>query len=81
MNPPEWNTHLVVICILLIALDAGLVFAFVRECHCDACTARYAIWQRGERQLCRSCKAMHDRHAHRIGRRRSLLRRIFRAAS
>ena len=75
------NARITAICVALVLLDAWVIFTFARNCMCDQCNRRFAIWTRFDLQLCRHCKTEQDRITSRIVRRRSLLRRIFRTAA
>jgi hypothetical protein len=66
------NFRFFVIAALLLFLVGAVLFAWTRECYCDTCPNRFAIWMRGEKQLCRECKNAHDRHARRFRRKRGL---------
>jgi hypothetical protein len=65
-----------IISALIVLAVIWIVVAFARECYCDTCPNGFAIWMRGEKQLCRECKKIHDRNAHRFHYRRPLWRRL-----
>ena len=72
------NTRLIVKCLTIALLTAVIIVHYARACFCDACPNRYAIWRRGERQLCRECKNIENAQARRFRRRRALPWRIWR---
>jgi hypothetical protein len=74
------NVRFFITAALIMLGTISVLVSYARACYCDACPNGYAIWLRGERQLCRECKNIEDRHARRF-RRRSLLGRIWRRAA
>lgn len=76
----ELNPRLAALGILLILSVAWIIFAYAKLCLCDNCKDPFAVFGRGDLQFCRSCWSGYRRKLHRVGRRRSLLRRIFRTA-
>lgn len=75
------NTRLIVKCVIVAIVTTAVLVCYARACYCDACPNGYAIWLRGERQLCRECKNIEDRHARRFRPRRSIFDRIRRRAA
>lgn len=70
-----------VITILIVAMCISIFVAFARVIPCAWCHASWGIFPRAVGDLCRSCSRAYDHQLLRIGRRRSLLRRILRRAA
>jgi hypothetical protein len=70
-----------VIAILIVASCVSVIVAYLRVIPCAWCHGPWAIWPRAVGDLCRSCSRVFDGHVHRVGRKRSLMRRIWRRAA
>jgi protein-arginine kinase activator protein McsA len=71
----------IAIAITIVLAFIWIVVSYARLCLCDSCKAPFAVFARGDMQYCWSCHRSFRRHLRRVGRRRSLLRRIFRTAA
>jgi hypothetical protein len=56
------NAQFFAIAILILLSTAWILIRYARACRCDSCKESYAIFQRGELQLCRQCKIVYDRY-------------------
>lgn len=65
----------------LLAILTPIVIAYCRTIPCKWCRGSWAIHPRSVGDLCRSCAKTFDKNVARAARRRSLLRRILRAAT
>lgn len=63
------NTRFFATALLIVLATAWILISYARRCYCDSCPNGYALWLRGNRQLCRECKSIHDRNALRPWRR------------
>ena len=72
MNSDMPNARFFLIAAVFMLSTIAILVLYARECYCETCPNRFAIWMRDEKQLCRSCKNAHDRHARRFRRRRSV---------
>lgn len=75
---PSARFYVIAILIIatLISILTPIVIAYCRLIPCTWCHAPWAIFPRAVGDLCRSCSRTFDGHVHRVGRRRSLMRRI-----
>jgi hypothetical protein len=70
-----------VIAFLIVALFISIIWRYARLIKCHLCKAPYAVFARSSGDLCWSCAGVFDKNVARAARRRSLLRRIMRAAT
>lgn len=75
------NARIYAIAITTVLALIWITASYARLCRCDNCRDPFAIFGRGDLQFCRSCWSDYRRKLHQVGRRRSLLRRIFRTAA
>lgn len=56
------NARFIAIAILILLATAWILIRYARACRCDSCKDPYAIFGRGDLQLCRQCKVVYDRY-------------------
>lgn len=62
--------------ILIVLAFIWIIVTYARLIACSWCREPFAIYPRASGDLCRSCARVFDHQRERVGRRRSLLRRI-----
>lgn len=76
-----YDAQFIAIAIVILLMTAGILVGYANRCLCDNCKEPFAIFGIGDLQFCRACWVPYRRALRKTGRRRSLLRRIFRSAA
>lgn len=74
---PAPSTRFYAIAVMIVLCFVGMLVAYARLCLCDICKNPFAIFGVGDLQFCWHCWWPWRKHQRKIGRRRSLLRRIW----